>query len=126
MLAIRLACFFQQVAQALGFLLLLGLALALGGADVVLRHLQAALVGKLLHGFHKAHAGMLHQEADGVAVLAAAKAVKKLFAGADGERGRLLSMERAQAHEIGAALFELHIAAHDIDHVDTGEQLLDK
>ena len=105
---------------------LLGLALALGRADVVLRHLQAALVGKLLHGFDKAHAGMLHQKADGVAILAAAKTVKKLLAGADGEGGRLFTMKRAQAHEIGAALFELHIAAHDIDHVDAGKQLLDK
>jgi hypothetical protein len=53
------------------------------------------LVGKLLHGFDKAHAGMLHQKADGIAILAAAKAVEKLLAGADCERGRLLAMERA-------------------------------
>ena len=95
LLAIGLAGFFQQITQCFRLLLLLSLALALGRTDVVLRHLQAALVGKLLHGFDKAHAGMLHQKADGIAILATAKAVKELLAGADGERGRLLAMERA-------------------------------
>ena len=35
-------------------------------------------------------------------------------------------MKWAQAHEIGAAFFELHVAAHDIDDVDTGQKLLDE
>ena len=29
-------------------------------------------------------------------------------------------MERAQAHVIGAAFFELHIATHNVDDVDAG------
>ena len=125
-LAVGVACLLQHVGEGGLFLLLRGLALALGGADVVLRHLQADLAGKILHGFDEAHAGMVHQKADGVAILAAAKAVIELLAGTDGEGGRLLAVERAQAHEVGAALPELHVASHDIDHVDAREQFLDE
>ena len=35
-------------------------------------------------------------------------------------------MERAQAHEVGAAFFQLHVAADDLDHVGAGNQFLDK
>jgi hypothetical protein len=35
-------------------------------------------------------------------------------------------MEGAQAHEVGAAFLELHVLAHDVDHVDAGQQLLDE
>ena len=35
-------------------------------------------------------------------------------------------MERAQAKEILAALFELHMTADDVDDVDAGEQVLDE
>ena len=35
-------------------------------------------------------------------------------------------MKRAQAHEVSAAFLELHILAHDVDHVDAGQQLLDE
>src|SRR5256885_9532106 len=55
-----------------------------------------------------------------------AKAVIELLAGTDGEGRRLLAVERAQAHEVGAALPELHVASHDIDHVDAREQFLDE
>ena len=126
LLAIGVAGFFQHVGERGLFLFLLGLAFALGRTDVVLRHLQADLIGQILYGFHKAHAGMLHQKTDGIAVFAAAKAVKKLFAGADGEGRRFFTMKWAQAHEIGAAFFELHVAAHDVDHVDARKQLLDE
>ncbi len=69
---------------------------------------------------------MFHQEADGVAVLAAAKAVVELLGGADAEAGRLFAVEGAQPHEVGAALLELHIAADDLHHVGAGEQFLDE
>jgi hypothetical protein len=87
---------------------------------------RPTLLGQVLHRFDKAHARVLHQKADGVAVLAAAKAVVELLGRADAERGRLFAVKGAQPHEVGAALFELHIAAHDIDHVDAREQLLDE
>ena len=35
-------------------------------------------------------------------------------------------MKRAQAHEIGAALFKLHMAAHDVDNVSPREQFLNE
>jgi hypothetical protein len=57
---------------------------------------------------------------------AAAKAVIKLLGRANGKAGRFLVMERAQAAEIRAALFELHIATHHIDDVDTIQQILNK
>lgn len=69
---------------------------------------------------------MLHQEADGVAVLATTKAVIELFGGADAEGGRFFTMKGAQPHEIGATLLELHIAAHDVHHVNAREQFLDE
>ena len=48
---------------------------------------------------------VLHQEADGVAVLAAAEAVVELLGRADAEGGRFFAVEGAQPHEIGAAFF---------------------
>ena len=70
----------------------------------------------------KAHAGVFDQEADRVAVRAAAEAVIELLARADREARRLLAVERAQAHEVGAALLELDVAADDLDDVDAGQQ----
>lgn len=61
---------------------------------------------------------MVHQEADGIAILAATKTMEKLFGGADCKAGGFLAMKWAQTHEIGAAFFELDIAAdhlHDIN-----------
>ena len=80
----------------------------------------ADVLRQILHRFDKGHARMLHQEANGIAVFAAAKAMEKLFGRADRKRRRLLAVERAQPHEIGPAFFELHIAAHHLDNVDAG------
>jgi hypothetical protein len=35
-------------------------------------------------------------------------------------------MKGAKAHEIGAAFLELHVFAHDLDHVDARQQLLNE
>ena len=35
-------------------------------------------------------------------------------------------MKRAQAHEVGAAFFQLHMASHHLDHIDAGEEFLDE
>jgi hypothetical protein len=67
---------------------------------------------------------VLHQEADGIAVFAATKAVEELFGGADAEAGGFFAVKGAQAHEVGAALLELDVLAHHLDHVDTVEQFL--
>src|SRR5207237_1550443 len=74
----------------------------------------------------EAHAVLLHQEADSVAVHAAAEAVVGLPGGADDEAGRLLAVERAQALVVDARLLERDGAAHQLDDVDAGEQVLDE
>jgi hypothetical protein len=79
-----------------------------------------------VHRLDEAHSGMLHQEADGVAMHAAAEAVIELLGRADRERGRLLAMERAQAHEIGAGLAQLHVAPDDLHDVGACDQFLDE
>ena len=56
-------------------------------ADVVLGHLQTVLLRQVFDGLNEGHAGMLHQEADGVTVFAATEAVVKLFGRAD-RKGR--------------------------------------
>ena len=69
---------------------------------------------------------MVHQKADGIAIFAAAKAVVELFGRAHRKGWRLFPMERAQAHEVGAPLLELHVAAHDLHNIGTGDELLDE
>ncbi len=69
---------------------------------------------------------MLHQEADGVSILATAKTMEKLFCGTDRKTGRFFAMERAEPHEVGAAFFELDVATHDLHDINAGEQFLDE
>jgi hypothetical protein len=107
-------------------LALLGCTLAFLRADVFFGHLHAVLLGQVFHRFDKGHAHVLHEEADGIAVFAATKAVVELFGGAHAEAGGFFAMEGAQPHEVGAALFELHVATHHLDHIGTGDQLLNK
>ena len=102
---------------------LLGLLTFLWGA-LFLRHRHATALGQFLNGFDEIHAGVFHQKTDGIAVFAAAKAMKKLFAGADSEGGGLLGVKRAQTRKIGARFFQRDIATHHVDHIDTGEQVL--
>jgi hypothetical protein len=49
---------------------------------------------------------------------AAAEAVIELLGRADAEARRLLAVEGAQPHVVGAALPELDMATHDLDDVD--------
>ena len=125
-LAVRLAGFFKHFVQSGLALALLLCALTLGGVGIVLGNLQAITLRQIFHCLDETHAAMLHQKANGVAVLAAAKAMEKLFGGADRKRGRFFPMKRAQAHVIGAALFQRHIAAHHLHHIGAVDQLLDE
>ena len=118
--------FFQHIVQG-------GLLLAAGfGAGAFLRvavlvgHLHAVLLGQLLHGIDKAHAVVFHQEVDGIAIFAAAKAVIELLARADRERRRFFTVKRAQPQQVGTGLFELHMATHHVGHIDAGQQFLNK
>ena len=124
--AVGLACAFEHIVERGLLDLGCGLALTLLGADVFLRHHHADLASQIVDSFHKAHAGVVHQKADGIAVLAAAKAVIELLGGADTEGGRFFSVKRAQAHEVGTAFFQLHIAAHHVDNINAGQKLLEK
>jgi len=87
-------------------------------------HLHADRRGQVLDGVDVAHPGVGHHEADGIAVHAAAEAVIELLGRADRERGRLLAMERAQPHEIGAALLQLDVALHHVHDIDPVEEIL--
>ena len=95
-------------------------------ADIVLRHLQAVLLGQVFNGLNEGHAAVLHQETDGIAVFAAVEAVIKLLGRADRKGRRLFTVERAQAHEVGAALFQLNITPDDVHHVGAGQEFLNE
>ena len=123
---VGLAGFFQHFAQAGVLVARGGCALAVLGAALLLGHRQARALGQLLYGFDKAHAAVLHQKANRIAVFAATKAVKELFGRTDAERRRLFPVKGAQAHEVGAALFELHIAPDDVHDINACEQLLEE
>src|SRR4029077_9435981 len=88
------------------------------------RHLHADRGGELLDRVDIAERRVRHQEADGVAVGAAAEAVIELLRRAYGERRRLLVMERAKAEIVGAALLELDVARDDVDDVDAIDKAL--
>ena len=92
--------------------------LLFGRVDRVVGHRHAHLLRQVGHGVAKAHSRVLHQEADGVAVRAAAEAVIELLGRVDAEARRLLAVEGAQPHVVGAAALELDMASHDLDDVD--------
>ncbi|MCY1520501.1 hypothetical protein D9M68_552810 [compost metagenome] len=125
-LAVSVAGLLEHVGQRGLFLALGGGAGAFGGRDVVFRHDQAVLAGQVMHGLDEAHARMFHEEADGVAMHAATEAVIELLGRADRERRRLLAVEGAQPHEIGAGLLELNVAADNFDHIGARDEFLDE
>ncbi len=57
---------------------------------------------------------------------AAAKAMIKLLGRAYRKTGRFLVMKGTQTHEVCATFLELNVLAHDIDYVNTGEQILNE
>ena len=92
----------------------------------VVWHAHAYAVGKLLHSFGEGEPLVFHDEADGGAVCAAAEAVVKLFAGADGEAGGFFFVKRAARHVVCAAFFERDVVVDDVYDVGFGEQVVDK
>ena len=126
LLAVVVAGLGQHIGQRGAALLLRGGLFALGGRAVFLGHRQADLLCEVFHRVDKGHAAVFGQEADGVAVRAAAEAVIELFARADREARRLLGMEGAQAAQVRTTLAKLHVPAHHFGNVDTGQQVVDK
>ena len=118
--------FFQHIAQRLLPLALRRRPRPVLGRGVFLGHLHAVLLRQFFDRVHKPHARKIHQKADHIAVLAAAKAVVELFGRAHRERGRLLPVKRTQPHEVGPALLELHMPPHDVHHVRARDEFLNK
>jgi hypothetical protein len=98
----------------------------LGAIALFVGHLQADRRGQVLDRLDEADAGMLHQEADGAAVGAAAEAVVELLGRADREGRRFLGMERAAGAVVGPRLLQRDVALHHIDDVDAAQQFLDE
>ena len=69
---------------------------------------------------------VFHEEADGVAVRAAAEAVVELLRRAHREGWRLLGVERAAGAVVRSRLLELHVPVDHVDDVDAREQGLDE
>jgi hypothetical protein len=67
---------------------------------------------------------MFHQEADGIAATAAAKAFIDLFYRGDSKGRGLLIMKGTKPQVIGAPLLKPHEAAYDLDDVYPAEYLL--
>ena len=81
------------------------------------RHLQAGLPGQFLDGLAEVQSLVLHQEADGGAVGAAAEAVVELLVVADGERGGLLVVKGAAGLVVLAGLLQRHAAPIEVDDI---------
>ena len=96
------------------------------GAVLALWHGQPDLLSQVAHRVHESHAVVFGQESDGVAVNPTAEAVVGLARRADDKAGRLFAVEGAQTLVVDAGLFQFDMAPHDLDDVDTGQQILDK
>ena len=101
--------------------------------DLVLRHIggflrhgDAYALGQFLHRFHKAHAGVFHDKADGRAMRAAAEAVIELLGLADGERRGFFGVERTAGDVVGTGLLERQVALDHVHDVEAIEQILNE
>src|SRR5207237_499359 len=68
----------------------------------------------------------LHHEIEDAAMLAGGEVVVKAFLVVDGERRRLLLLERRQALPLASGLLQFHAAAHDFRNRKPGLQLIEK
>jgi hypothetical protein len=85
---------------------------------VLLGHDHAHVLCQVLDGIDKAHARVFDQEADRRAMRAAAEAMVELLGRTDREAGRFFAVKRAQAHEIRAAFFQLHVTSDNVNDID--------
>ena len=118
--------FFEHIGQRRLLVPLRGFAGAVLWAEAIIGHLHAVLLRQLLHRIHKPQAVEFHQKIYRIAIFAATKAVVELLGGADRKRGRLFAVKRAQTRQIGPRLFQLHMAANHVHHVNAVEQVLNK
>ena len=125
LLAVVLARLRQRIAERHGLRALLSLLLG-RQPRAFARHGQSGRLRKLLDRLDVGQPAVLHQKADRTAVCAAAEAMVELLGRRDRKRRGFLRMERAQAHKVRAALFQLDVTADDIDDVDPVQQILNK
>ena len=101
--------------------------LLLGAARVLAaRHFHASALGQFIHRVEEFEAVVVHQEADRGAMRATTEAVIELLGGRDRERRRALVMERATRCVFLALSLQRHAAAHHLDDVGAGEQIVDE
>ena len=94
---------------------------------IVLRDLHPRPPREELHRVREGEVLDLHDEVDDAAALAAAEAVIDLLVLVDGEAGRLLAVEGAEAEQVRPAAFgEPDIGAHHVHNVVPVGQLLEE
>src|SRR5208283_348711 len=98
----------------------------LAAAHALLWHGKAGTLGQLLDRLDIAQPTVVHQKPDGRPVCAAAEAVKELLVRADGKRGGLLAVKRAQAQVVLARLFQRDVTADNLYDVDPRQQIKNK
>ena len=86
--------------------------------------LDARPVCQNLQSLLKAVILIFHEKGQDIPALAAAKAVKNLFARVHRKRRRLLIMKRTQPHKAGTAFFQMHMGADHIDDIIRRNHLL--
>ena len=91
-----------------------------------LRHFHTGALGQFLDRVEELEAVVVHQEADGGAVRAAAEAVVELLVGRDGEAGRALVVEGAARRVLAALALERHSRADHLDDVGACQQVVDE
>ena len=96
---------------------------SLAGAAV--GHLDAVLSGQGADGLREAQVLHPHQEAEGVAALAAAEALERLTLRRDYERGCLFFVEGAEAFVVATCGLEAYESTDEVDDVDAITNLLD-
>src|SRR5262249_38938898 len=87
--------------------------------------LHARALGQRAHGLGEGETVLAHEEAEGIATHAAAEAVEDAALRVDGEGGRLLAVEGAEALPVLARAFEVHELADDLDDVHAGADLVE-
>ena len=92
-----------------------------GLGAAVFRYAHAQPAGEFADRVDKANALVLHDETDGRAVCATAKAVIELFCRADGEGGGFFVMEGAAGRVVPARFFQRHVSIDQFDDVDPGK-----
>lgn len=93
---------------------------------LVCGHAHAHSLGQIFNRVGERHAAVLHEEADGVTVRTAAKAMVGLARGADREAGRLFVVEGAQALVGDAGFFKLNMLPDNVNDVSSAQEILEK